>query len=237
MFVVHALTKGAMPPNRVANSDLEKKTVEYHSMKDLPLKWVQMGTFPTGEEVKMLVSTARTTSRALASQTTVCSGGQFWFAIPIDYKENPGNDFVFDHRDDLFYFVEDMWCGTQAEVKRRLSKEGIAWVDFCHWDEQHWLDVLLTIAVEMFFDYKDDLHRDECEPRVTELLADTFRSFKKKREAEELLFQQHKEVAEQCKHFKIYPENECLQDYLLGDCKHISKWSGKAEAVYPHVRL
>ena len=206
-------------------------------MKDLPLKWVKVGTFPTGQEVNMFVSTARTTSRALASQTSVClSGGQFWFSIPIDYNENPGDDFVFDHEDDEFYFTaEDAWYETRIELKSMLKQDGITWVDFCRWDEQRWLDLLLKVAVDKFFEYEDDLPRNECESEVTERLANSFRSFKRKREAEERLYEEHREVAESSKHFKIYPENECLKDYRSGDCLKISNWCRNAEAVYPHV--
>jgi hypothetical protein len=183
----------------------------------------------------MLVSTARTTSRALASQTSECSGGQFWFATPIDYKENPGDDFVFVREDDEFYFTEEAWDETLGELKTSLKQDGVKWVDFCRWDEQRWLEKILKVALEKFFEYEEDLPRDKCEPEVTEMLTNTFRSFKKKREAEERLYKEHQEVAEKSKHFKIYPENECLKGYLSGDCLKISKWCD-AEAFFPHVQ-
>jgi hypothetical protein len=242
-FLLHGLPKGSAQPSRLAISDLELKTLKYYSMVDLPLQWKKLDTvLPAGQEVKMLVSTARTTIRAMASQTNedVCSGGQFWFAVPIDHKENPGEDFAFDREDDdreveKFYFGEEPWDETMVELKETLKKDGVGWVEFCRWEKERWLDLLLEVAVNQFFAYEEDLPREQYASEVKELLADTFRSFKEKREAEESLYEEHREVAENSKHFKIYPENECLKAYLSGDCSNISKWCGNAEAVYPQV--
>jgi hypothetical protein len=236
-FVVHALPKSAAQPSCVKVSDLELMTLESHEMATLPLKWTKLFTFPsTGQEVKMLVSTARATSCAMASQTNdVCSGAQFWFAVPVDWHENPGDAFVFYLEGDQFFFFEDPWIETKVELTTALELDGVEWADFCRWEEQRWLDLLLKVAVDKFFAYEDDLPREECESEVTKLLAEAFRSFKEKREVEESLYEMHRAVAENSKHFKIYPENECLKSYLSGDCLKISKWCGNAEAVYPHV--
>jgi len=151
----------------------------------------------------------------------------------MDDKLNPGEGFQFPYDNDVLFFSEDAWDETRCALKRILKQEGSTWTDFCRWDEPRWLKLLLPVAVDKFFEYEDDLPRDDCETKVTELLAEAFRSFKKNREADEEVYEQHRSVAEQSSHFKIYPENECIVPYLSGDCSMISKWCGKAEAVYP----
>jgi hypothetical protein len=242
-FAVHGVPKGSPPPNDVVIPDLELKTKEFQSLKNLPLEWSYLGSFPDGQKVNMLVSTARTTSRALATptgetQVRQCSGAQFWFSTQIDDNANPGDAFRYDHDGDEFFFTaEDAWYNTRVKLKKSLKEEGVPWADFCGWEEKRWLARLLPTAVDEFFEYEDDLPRNECESEVRKLLSSAFCSFKRNREATVLNNKENHEVAERAKHFKIYPENDCLHEYISSrDVAQLHQWCSKPEDVYPHIQ-
>jgi hypothetical protein len=95
-FAVHALPKGAASQPRgfdrlLGTQDGRNCLAEPYSMR---LQWVKVGAFRTGQDVKMLVSSFARTTVGMGNDTD-CSAGHLWFAIPVDYRENPGEDFVF----------------------------------------------------------------------------------------------------------------------------------------------
>jgi hypothetical protein len=247
-FAVHALPRGAPQPNRIVSQDLLKLTERFFDMSELSMKWTKVASFPTGQEVYMLVSVGRTTSRALRARSpemsSASTGGQLWFPIPFDYDVNPGEDFKYEHKDvnggggEEFFFVEEIWESTLCTLKKELKNEhessADTWKKFCGSEEKAWLAALLPVAVDKFFKYEDDLPRNDCEREVTQLLAATFKIFKQKLDGN--IRDNEEEHCKDSLHFKIYPENELLKEYMSKDCSHLSKWCGKVKAVYPPVQ-
>ena len=237
-FTVHVLPKDATVPARVAVRDLERKTLDYYWVKATPLHWEKVATSGTGQQVIILVNKARTTSRSTLHRIT-CSGGQLWFPIPLNDKENPVLDsspIVLDMDNEPFYFVHEMWETTCATLEELLANERVTWDEFCDWEETPWVNKVLGPAVDAFFDYEEDVSRVEHAEKVSDVLAKALRAFKVDRDAEQRLYRDHQWYANNVNHYKIYPENDCLRDILAKGCSEsISQWCGKPAAVYPSV--
>jgi hypothetical protein len=247
-FAVHALPRGAPQPNRIVSQDLLKNTERFFDISELSMKWTKVASFPTGQEVHMLVSVGRTTSRALKAlspeMSSALTGGQFWFPIPLDYNVNPGQDFTYKHKDvngggdDAFFFAQEIWELTLCILEKKLKNEheslADTWKKFCGSEEKAWLATLLPVAVDKFFEYEEDLPREDCEGEVTLLLAAAFKIFKQKLHAN--IRDNEEEHCKDSLHFKVYPENALLREYMSKDCSHLSKWCGKVKAVYPPVQ-
>ena len=185
----------------------------------------------------MLLSTARSTTRSLTWHDATCTGAQFWFPIPLnkEMKQNPGEDFSIDINNDTYHFVGEMSDQARGILKRHLAEDNVTWAEFFKWDVARWVDEFLPVAVDAFFDYEDDLPRAEHEQVVTARLAEAFCSFKTALDVELRLYEEHQWYSEALRHYKIYPQNDCLEKYRGRDCSHISKWSGRAETVFPVV--
>jgi hypothetical protein len=256
-FSVHALPHNAKQPSSIIIYDLENKTECVFEMTELSLKWEEVASLPTGQKVHMLDCTMRTTSSALRAlsptESSALTGGQLWFPISADSKANPGEKFTYSRMlengesDNFFFHYDDMWKPTIRALLKLETEKGtiftseskseqwaVLWKKLCDLDEAAWLAVLLPVAVDQFFTYQDHLPRAECEREVTQLLATTFKAFKTQLETDMLAYEEHH--YEETRHFKIYPENPVLQEYLSNGCSHLSKWCGKATAVYPPVQ-
>lgn len=238
-FTVHVLPANAPLPSRLAVTDLEKKTCDYHCVADLPLKYEKVAESKDGQKVHMLVATTTATTRPSARSFTLhaatCTGGQLWYPIPLDSKQNPAEAFSIDIDDETFYFVDEMNDIARSAVRRQLADSGDTWADFCHWGLKAWMLLYLPAVVDAFFAYEDDLSRELHEKDVTAQLSTALRAFKIDYDTEQGIYEEHEWYAAAVKHFKIYPENECLHGYLSKGCSKMSKWCGRAEAVFPDV--
>jgi hypothetical protein len=98
----------------------------------------------------------------------------FWFPLPIDYEQNPGESFAFTYEEEKYFFDFLSWDEVLAELK----SNGLVWETLCSLEEEAWLAHILPLAVHQFFQFEEDVPRDTCEDEVTQLLTVAFKDFK-----------------------------------------------------------
>jgi hypothetical protein len=152
----------------------------------------------------------------------------------VSNKRNPLDelDFKCGVDDDGYYFDDDSWNSVRAQVKSELRAMQVSWDEFYDWPVDDWLAMLLPKAGEAMINFWDDIPH-ESQADLHEQMEHTLRAFKKQLGKEERTFENWEAGLEHAKHFKIYPENGILKEYLRkGGVSKLSKYC-EVLAVYP----
>ncbi len=250
-FAVHGLHRDLMEPDTIVLEDIgENKMHELKKLDDLSLDWKQVATFEDSQAVvKLLVSKARTTSSAQRASILPSShvGGRVHFPQRRKWAENHGEDFHYQgNNGEDFPFDDGIWGWTKHHVRNVITngvsadKTKEVWRDFMKTkDTNHWVESVLPTVLDQFYIYYDeDIDRGKSEDDVRTKLRDAFTAYRSKLINDNREYMESEEALNQCKNFKIYPENTFLKMYLGKEgVNKLSQWiPGNDEVVvYPTV--
>lgn len=230
-FAVHTLPAGSDAPKDLVIKDLELKTEKVQSVSASAFHWKQLYTFPTGETVHMLEFLGRSSRRSSLSQSTVSCGGYVYFSKPFNYTQNPGDSLEILLDGETYFFEEEVWDLSKVALKGAIKDSRFEKLRDCYRGAKklELLGIMVPCLVDAFFEYYDDLKRETHEVAVTKALEKMIWQFKKSADTHEKTQEPSDAV-----HFKVYPENQELSEYLRGrGLEYISSYAGKAAAVYP----
>ena len=206
---------------------------------------------PVGSDGKvfMLEHNGCGTTNSVKTQDPVTMGGKFIFDKPPDQKLNPGEHFSYEITagGEECYFDSDVWDNTKRPLMRALKDSGkwggpgvSPWYDcLVNASPTEMLGLIMDPALDAFYEWNieivevEGLVRETSESEVAAGLAKTFKVFQREFQK---MHQYHLDEllhgGEHTKHFKIYPTNSILDQYLRGDCSSVGR-ELRATAVYP----
>jgi len=184
------------------------------------------------------------------------AGPQFFFPQKVDWKTtNPGENFEYPEgaEEEPLFFDGTLWQDRVGpKVLKALRETDKNWDDLHRMSVEEYLETILPLAVKDFFEFYEDDGDDydvssaEAKRAVTEGLRKTFTAFKKEHDAKEEEFVRFQEAGGAI-HYKIYPENDVIQEYLETDYSKeagryksittIGPWSKAAEVFPPKLKL
>ena len=247
-FVIHALPRGSADPSRIVS----KNSKQDFPMSALPLKWIEVDS--KGLDIKILGSRFRRSSAVNDDMEDLYSAGCLWFPEPVDITKNPAEAFKFpnpDDPDDEFFFDGfEMWRKTRNGVMNNLYQqaggdpnlakdERVAlkesmWEDLCKGEPAVWVETVLEKALNKFFLFHEELDRQQWEEEVKGKLEAVLYESILTLQDDMALYDKHSQIRKNTGLFKVYPENEYLQDFLSeGHISHVSEWAGVADGVFP----
>ena len=250
---VHALPRELEEPDTIVLEDIgEERKHELKKLSDLSLHWKQVAVFedsPTSPVVvKLLISNEQTTIPAQRASFLPGAdvGGRVYFPQRRSYAENHGEDFHFEFDGGDFPFNDEIWGWTKHHVRIAI-KNGVAddqknakWRAFMMTeDTNHWVESVLPTALDRFYIYHDEgIDRGKSEIDVRKKLREVFTNYRLKLHNDNHEYKEFAQALDQCKNFKIYPENQFLHNYLGKEgVNKLWKWTpGNDEVVvYPTV--
>lgn len=238
-FAVHTLKMGSPAPDTLVVTDGLTRKEDRQSMSKSSFKWVHLHSFSNGETVHILQFVGRTTKGSMREQRGMTCGGKIFFPKRVKAKRNPGDAFEISLDGEVYYFDYEVWDSMKSGLKKTIRDSCFEnWIDCCcRAKKQEILSIAVPCALDAFFSVYDDLDRSAHEDVVRKGLSEMFWQFKKDVSASEKLFEKMQlngSTADQAMHFKIYPSNQVLLNYIkAGNNSYISEWTGKAMAVFP----
>ena len=102
------------------------------------------------------------------------------------------------------------WEGVMEHVTSSLGK---SWEEICQMPTEEFVSIVHPVAVEGIFDednYDLELEkppsRNDYESQVSVGLEQAIRRHKMRLDDQIALYEEHKAIAEECHHFKVYPD-------------------------------
>lgn len=232
-FAVHVVPMESEPPLRIACRDMSSndQQLELALMKSQSLDWKQCGAFPSGEKVWILESSFRCSARTCENQSAMQRGGHVWFpSETFKYSiTNPLHNWKLNDEVDCDH---EVWGTIKPKIKQSLDDMGVSWEEFSlSWADKDWVNAILDKAVDGVIQYFEMEEPDATGMKQT--MESVLCKFKKERNEAYKEYMKRKVGLEQAKHYKVYPENAVLQEYLRQGRLEVISSSCKALSVFP----
>lgn len=240
-FVATCMPEGAPAPRLITVKDATQSTgvISVIEMDTLPLKWVQAGAI--GRNRVFLLRPCRQSTRGMSEETkksvdAALIPGHVSLPAKVNYEMNPLMDFILPIKNDELIVDNFTWEEWLELLQAKLPKLGIEDMKaFWTTEDKDLLVRVVAWCVKKFVKfYEDELEEleDSAQQVLHEAIQLAFLAHKEELEAQQALYNSVLEYISGVHTFKIYPENEMLQQVLFSNqCNKLP--SSEVTAVLP----
>ena len=235
-FVATCMPPGASAPSHVLVKDASQKTnaTRVIGLNDLPLKWVKAD----GCGRVFVLHRSRPNTRGMDEERkklveAALSGGQVFVPVPANYEMNPLADFIFSVPGDELFVDDFNWEKWLEELQTEFVESmQVFWTT----DNNELFDDVVMLCTKKFAELYQEELEESRHPALRKGIYEALLSHKVKLAAEQYRYNSASDYISDIRHFKIYPENELLQQVLSSnECNKIL--SGPVTAVFPGFEL